>query len=215
MTLTALLELTTTTWKREEDASRTTRRSSRQSLVYLLPPPATSFCSWLPLLHELQVERSSASAKLASPNPLSLSSLTPTSIPPPSSAAYSSFKSTLLDSSTALVRSLSSSSTEWKKGKTFNKLAGLPTATWVSKKPPGGGEIQGYKWQARISRHKERWETFREALLVDHSLNESQYIGDCIEAKRIQVLEEGVLEGALPFEGVELFRANCGSQSGR
>jgi hypothetical protein len=127
---------------------------------------------------------------------LTLQPLSLVAVPDPALAPeFAAFKASLLTSSNALLASLGAKpSTEWKKGKTFNKST-APTRTASSKLPSGGGDTLGYKWHARTSRHGADWGELRDALVVRHSEQEQEYIESCSEAKRIHVWEEGVLEG--------------------
>lgn len=139
---------------------------------------------------------------LPPPKHLSLTPLTSSSIPNLVPSALEAFKSQLLASASSLISSVSSDSPAWKSGSTYNKSAAVPTKTLSSKRPPGSGATLGYKWHARRSTHKTggiEWDEVREALLVEHSTKEAMYIESCKEASRIEIFEEGVLEGQ--FEG--------------
>lgn len=137
---------------------------------------------------------------------LTLQPLTLVAVPDSSLAPeFEAFKTSLLTSSNALLASLGEKpSTEWKKGKTYNKST-APTRTASSKLPRGGGDTLGYKWHARTSRHGADWGELRDALVVRHSEHEQEYIESCSEAKRIHVWEEGVLEGesTRPLSGTD------------
>lgn len=53
-------------------------------------------------------------------------------------------------------------------------------------------------WAGRHSTHKgdaSLYEKFAMGLLTNHSLNEKDYIESCQEAERLEVIEEGVMEG--------------------
>lgn len=136
-------------------------------------------------------------------NPLSIKELKPNSIPNKTSSLedFNDFKSLLISNSTELIKSLPNSN--WKSGKVFNKST-YPTFTYRIRNQL---ETEGLKWHSRVSYHTlpptsssstssmDLFDQFKAGLLVNHSLNEKDYIDSCTKAELIESYEEGVLEG--------------------
>lgn len=134
---------------------------------------------------------------------ISLTPLHASQLPSSSTDAnYEPFVDSLTHASKLFLASLpptGESTTTWPLLKTHNQPK-YPTYTYTSKgdaPPPGVPALEhGLKWHCRVSEHRGvRWEAFRDGLMVDHSLNEQQYISDCTAAERLQAIEPGFLEG--------------------
>lgn len=142
-------------------------------------------------------------------NPLSLQPLPldqlPTSANDP---RYEPLLKSLLASASTLIASLPSKSASWRPRKVYN-TPDHPTATYSSPSPPGPASLpSGISWHARVSSHAgARYEDFRDGLLVDHTVHEQEYVHSCVEAERLQVIKEGVLEGELRRGDIHLQRA--------
>lgn len=114
----------------------------------------------------------------------------------PTSAADSRYQP-LLDELTSSALSLLASlpGTEWTQHKTRNTPV-HPTLTY--QKPAPSLRPSGLKWHARISEHEgESYEQWWQGLGVRHSEKEAEYIESCVKAERIQVIQEGEMEGEL------------------
>ncbi|GAA5873989.1 hypothetical protein JCM1840_006111 [Sporobolomyces johnsonii] len=138
----------------------------------------------------------------SAPSPLLLGPIVPGAYPAaPDTPDYSAYVASLLASSSALVDSLSTDPTSphWSKGKLFNEKHALPTHTFSTispdRPPPGAGDTGGWKWHARVSVHDDvDWDSFRDGLMVDHSVHEQEYIDSAIKAERLSVIKEGEME---------------------
>lgn len=137
---------------------------------------------------------------------LSITPLPFSSIPLTSSPDLAAWKSTLSVSAASLIASLATPSI-WSTGKTYH---GTQTLKALPGTPPGGGDTGGLKWHARVSKHSPKegaWDEWKRELMQDHSVHEQQYVESCKEAKKVAVIEEGVLEGEplVHVGGVSLF----------
>ncbi|GAA5898293.1 hypothetical protein JCM8208_006934 [Rhodotorula glutinis] len=135
---------------------------------------------------------------------MSLLTLKPTpasSLPPPNSPDYATYRDQLVQHALALVASLSPTSPGdplWHPNKTYNTNKGVPTHTYSSTSPPpGSGDCETYRWHARVSRHgAPSFDDFERGLLRNHSVNERDYIESCYTARRLAVVHEGELEAS-------------------
>lgn len=141
-------------------------------------------------------------AAMVPPSILTLRELTEKDLPPaPDSVEYSAWVDAAVTASLKLVASVpvaaaTSDDAVWVKGKIYNGAQTYSTrsAEGIS----GAGETEGFKWHTRQSIHdvaQLSYDDFERGLLIDHSLNEVKYIESCTEAKRVQVVKQGELEG--------------------
>lgn len=140
---------------------------------------------------------------MAAAGALTLCELTRQDLPSsPEDPQYAPWVDSVVSAALRLVDSLSSGARDpavWSAGKLHNGAQTYSTRS-VQIPPPGSGDTEGFKWHARKSIHdatidKVSYAHFERGLLRDHSVNESKYIESCTEAKLIDVVKSGELEG--------------------
>ncbi|KAM0748360.1 hypothetical protein T439DRAFT_328339 [Meredithblackwellia eburnea MCA 4105] len=135
-------------------------------------------------------------------------------LPLSTSPAFAAYKTELIKLTTSFVRQLPPNDT-WIPSRRFQLSSGSTSSsprdivvdTYQQAGPSPMMDVvqngrvvrtdSGVKWHARCSSHEgqgSRWEQWKEALLKNFPKRQLDYVDGCTEARRLQVLEEGLLE---------------------